>query len=92
MKSLGAIEFIEDRKSRVCHFPEVEYVVSDLDAEQAVDLAEEDAAVVQLEKDKKDLGFLVEMQQTLDNGNLQGVKEMISDWISELQHKISKME
>ncbi len=55
-------------------------------------MAEEDAAVVQLEKDKKDLGFLVEMQQTLDNGNLQGVKEMISDWISELQHKISKME
>ena len=92
MKSQRAIEFIEDRKAPVCHFAEEEYVVSDLDAEQAVDLAEEDAAVVQLEKDKKDLGFLVEMQQTLDNGNLQGVKEMISDWISELQHKISKME
>ena len=40
MKSQRAIEFIEDRKAPVCHFPEEEYVVSDLDAEQAVDLAE----------------------------------------------------
>lgn len=92
MKSQRAIEFIEDRKAPVYHFPEEEFVVIDLDAEQAVDLAEEDAAVVQLEKDKKDLGFLVEMQLNLDNGNLQGAKEMISDWISELKQKISKME
>lgn len=58
MKSQRAIEFIEDRKAPVCHFPEEEYVVSDLDAEQAVDLAEEDAAVVQLEKDKRISVFL----------------------------------
>lgn len=59
------------------------------DAARAVEIAEEDAATERLERSRKDSRFLTEMRDRLDNSDPQYAREMMSDWIGELEREIA---
>lgn len=88
MKSQRAKDYIYENLLIVKGFDNL--MLSPSDAARAVEIAEEDVlAAERLERSRKDFQFLTEMRGRLDNADPQYVREMMSDWIGELEREIS---